>query len=1044
MGAASSGLCHCETLDGELEAALGTDVFRGSRAGASQPSAAMDEEIIEGCAVAREDGARLNQTKLVFIEMGTSTASGASTTDGASSTSDIGGRARTTAMSMFKTRGRGILSVPPTKPNAGKTERLLALLKRAGVNTSIWGRGGTKTVAHLCWETYEQRGCILTLGQEDHKLKRITRLVKVKLVAEIYGVDHVLFSRMQFMHDGQMVERKQLPLTKLVWTTSVGRDTLVEDESFYEEECPCTEQWRAGCRRTLEERLGLSPSWQSKHLIEDLEGYKYYVDSESTSDGFPGLATTYCVHEVAFRVRDPECVGVQSIGLPQGQEFATAEGDFNFSRQQDENGVGIGTQLNIWTWLREDSMKGTMSSEFSNLRSNRLRAFRSEALRLVGAPSCDACGTAMSPSTMAPVGSVEFGVSRTGSSAAGTIMTTQSVGSLEERLLVRRVPLPQSVLEGRSSSSRSRFNSRGIGDSGRQTSPNSHSSHASSTRHVLSTKLGPPNGELRAAMENKTTNWAVASNIAKRIMQPKYSLKEFYDDLKAFPELDLYLLEDPQTAAGISLLTTGSGRSSGDEYQRTVGAFFAIYWLLRVDIDGMDGFCNGVDERWRPLELTDASDKRVVLPEKRIAFRNGAQWDMIRKLLMDAGLVEERKHRSGMFASSPEKTTLVVNESRLVSLLALTAVHDIMKMSVLLPQVQEAHAPYRGFSAGDTIGDHDQALAYVMEHFPELLPSFRDLSEEEKRCLMFTQCNLCFNHGWFVQAEAPPGAIFTKFRETLIRDHKLEISRRDVALYFVHWLTDLAGAEPTPLAGCEKFATKFPLPVLNSFLRSFETVGRIVSETETQVVEEYLKMRWMEASPPVGPVPTGESAIARMRLLCMAQSTAGLVLDGFDTLLEDDREVLSIEMSRTGCVGQSFSQDLSPGQAALQGPAFLLYYGPAFLQGLGNDQAHARLAVLAEIFRSARDLWPASIAKVNVSVTIRIDMIKSLSIAGIQELPQKGDLWLLVKHNDLEAFVERSSKKKLNSLIASGHEIQVLDFSTVGSRLYIPINTAGL
>ena len=28
-------------------------------------------------------------------------------------------------------------------------------------------------------------------------------------------------------------------------------------------------------------------------------------------------------------------------------------------------------------------------------------------------------------------------------------------------------------------------------------------------------------------------------------------------------------------------------------------------------------------------------------------------------------------------------------------------------------------------------------------------------------------------------------------------------------------LTDLAGAEPTPLGGCEKFVTKFPLNVLN-------------------------------------------------------------------------------------------------------------------------------------------------------------------------------------------------------------------------------------
>merc|ERR1719277_746063 len=201
-----------------------------------------------------------------------------------------------------------------------------------------------------------------------------------------------------------------------------------------------------------------------------------------------------------------------------------------------------------------------------------------------------------------------------------------------------------------------------------------------------------------------------------------------------------------------------------------------------------------------------------------------------------------------------------------------------MKMSLILPEVQPEHAPYHGYQGGDTIGDHDHALSYVMDHYPTMLPSFRDLDPAERKSVQFTQCNLCFNHGWFVQAEAPPGAIFTKFREALIRDHKSQIGQKDVALYFVHWLTDLAGAEPTPLAGCEKFVTKFPLPVLNSFLRSFEFVEKIATQTETQVMEEYLKIRWDEHTPSMGSVPIGECAITKMRLLCMAQMNAPVVL----------------------------------------------------------------------------------------------------------------------------------------------------------------------
>ena len=43
------------------------------------------------------------------------------------------------------------------------------------------------------------------------------------------------------------------------------------------------------------------------------------------------------------------------------------------------------------------------------------------------------------------------------------------------------------------------------------------------------------------------------------------------------------------------------------------------------------------------------------------------------------------------------------------------------------------------------------------------------------------------------------------------------MSAADVAFYFVHWLTDLAGAEGAPLAGAEKFVIKFPHDALNSY-----------------------------------------------------------------------------------------------------------------------------------------------------------------------------------------------------------------------------------
>merc|ERR1712176_1002199 len=119
-----------------------------------------------------------------------------------------------------------------------------------------------------------------------------------------------------------------------------------------------------------------------------------------------------------------------------------------------------------------------------------------------------------------------------------------------------------------------------------------------------------------------------------------------------------------------------------------------------------------------------------------------------------------------------------------------------MKIEALLPTVQKEHAPYHGFAAGDKIRDHDAALGYVLQYDPDSLPSYSYLPPEQRRVVCFTQAELGFNHGWLVQAEAPPATLFSKFKQILQSDG---LEAADIAFYFVHWLTDLSGAEPTPL-----------------------------------------------------------------------------------------------------------------------------------------------------------------------------------------------------------------------------------------------------
>ena len=58
-----------------------------------------------------------------------------------------------------------------------------------------------------------------------------------------------------------------------------------------------------------------------------------------------------------------------------------------------------------------------------------------------------------------------------------------------------------------------------------------------------------------------------------------------------------------------------------DEYQRTIGAFFALYWLARIGLDGEDGFCFGVDPEWQPLKSLK-KERNGVNPRNRLNTLN--------------------------------------------------------------------------------------------------------------------------------------------------------------------------------------------------------------------------------------------------------------------------------------------------------------------------------------------------------------------------------------------------------------------------------------
>ena len=127
---------------------------------------------------------------------------------------------------------------------------------------------GSTAVEQLFWEIFYQHGSILT-GLGTPTLKRVTRLLKLRVLANIGGEDHVMVSRLQFMHDGQQIQRQQLPLRRLCWKMPSDTPLLQScEKGICDENSEYAESWRSCWMSVLEERLGLGPSALQHQLNE--------------------------------------------------------------------------------------------------------------------------------------------------------------------------------------------------------------------------------------------------------------------------------------------------------------------------------------------------------------------------------------------------------------------------------------------------------------------------------------------------------------------------------------------------------------------------------------------------------------------------------------------------------------------------------------------------------------------------------------------------------------------------------------------------------
>lgn len=202
-------------------------------------------------------------------------------------------------------------------------------------------------------------------------------------------------------------------------------------------------------------------------------------------------------------------------------------------------------------------------------------------------------------------------------------------------------------------------------------------------------------------------------------------MRDYYVDVRqAFPELQLYTVTREEYKAGHRDIS--SGLTPDEEYRRTLGALFALYWLARVGIDGECGLSFGVDDDWAPRKIPEQEDlDGSAALKKRLTFYCNTPWKKLLQLLVDAGMLTERGGRGG---------AVEVAVPRMCAMLALTAIHDVFKVEALLPRVRPEHAPFKGFAAGDVINDHDVAMYYVLDHFPEARGPFACLRAAHLQC----------------------------------------------------------------------------------------------------------------------------------------------------------------------------------------------------------------------------------------------------------------------------------------------------------------------
>ncbi|KAF4652938.1 hypothetical protein FOL47_010776 [Perkinsus chesapeaki] len=400
---------------------------------------------------------------------------------------------------------------------------------------------------------------------------------------------------------------------------------------------------------------------------------------------------------------------------------------------------------------------------------------------------------------------------------------------------------------------------------------------------------------------------------------------------KIYPELQYFRNTVGNTDCSPDAVHPSATFSDSEaEYRRTVCAMLCIYWICT--------------DNYSDFTKNQAPADRL----SRESWRTLQWWvDNVVKLTDDPVAVD--------------------------AMLCFMAIHDLGKIRDIR----------RDLSPG--ICDHDKALLYIIEHTPEVLPSYLRLPPYYQK-LIHSTLSVEFNFGQFLQGENLPANLL-KVKCLIGKDGKDALS-----FYLFHIFVDIAG-----ISGTRTWEGSLTMDqsLYSTFQDGVNCLGMLTTEDVDDVYKSYLSRRALA----FGGEVTSRADFALARLVCQARasdfSDAEEVMAVWNEgLSPSERSALTEFLVRDGIHGR---------------PGFLIYYAPAFLCNSKKNLSVGLLPavrMLLKVYETAEAEFGDLEKYQDDYVTIHVKDLAILGATYSAQMPFDQMKLFLTKVNDYEAVVE--------------------------------------